>query len=166
MNYPLTTLRSPAAVEIERELKNLIKINDGQVVYSSSGSEACDIVLSILSDLGPVITLNGGNHGLSSQYLKKSKYDELEYGKKFILSFLDNKGVFEELNELVSHRGKSIFLEELQNQSRNQRSIQWFLRGVKEKFPEILKCVDEPYTGMVKTGELFHISGKSFFFTW
>ncbi|MEM4066181.1 MAG: aminotransferase class III-fold pyridoxal phosphate-dependent enzyme, partial [Candidatus Micrarchaeaceae archaeon] len=143
LHYPLTISRPPAAVELETKLRNLTGINDGQAVYSSSGSEACDIALSILSDLGPVITLNEGYHGLTGQYLKKSKYDELEYGKKFILSFPNNKGVLEELNELVSHGAKSIIIEELQVEAGIREVYNGFLRDIKEKFPELLVCVDE-----------------------
>lgn len=155
LHYPLTISRQPAADELETKLRNLTGIYDGEAVYSSSGSEACDVALSILSHFGPVITLKGGYQGLSGQYLKKGKYDRLEYGREFNLSFPDTGAVLEELRHLVNQGAKSIIIEELQVEAGVREVYSGFLKDVRETFPKLLMCIDESYTGIGKTGKLF-----------
>jgi acetylornithine/succinyldiaminopimelate/putrescine aminotransferase len=155
VHYPLTISKPPAAEELENKLRKHTGLTDGTAVFSSSGSEACDVGLSILSDFGPVITLKGGYQGLSGQFLKKDEYDKLKYGSKFSLPFPKNRGAINELRSLINRGAKSIILEELQVEAGVKEVYDGFLNDIKESFPDLLICLDESYTGMGKTGKLF-----------
>ncbi|MDA8054749.1 MAG: aminotransferase class III-fold pyridoxal phosphate-dependent enzyme [Thermoplasmatales archaeon] len=155
IHYPMTISTQPAASELENKLKKVTGLNDGTAIFSSSGSEACDIALSILSDFGPVVTLKGGYQGLSGQFLNKGEYDRLRYGHGFNLSFPKSRQVIDELEEFVNLGARSILLEELQVEAGVREVYDGFLKDVKDAFPELLVCVDESYTGLGKTGRLF-----------
>jgi len=86
-------------------------------IFSSSGSEACDVALSIFSEFGPFITLEGAYHGLTGQYLKKISLDEFKYKSKFIASFPMDKSSFGKLKELAEKGAKSIIIEIIQVES-------------------------------------------------
>jgi acetylornithine/succinyldiaminopimelate/putrescine aminotransferase len=155
LHYPLTISKHKISLEVERKLLDLSGIEKGSAIFSSSGSEACDVALSILSEFGPVITLEGAYHGLCGQYLNKSSLDEFKYKSKFIAPFPTDKSSFGKLKELVEKGAKSIIIEIIQVEGGIREVYGEFIKDLKKNFPELIICVDESYTGIWKTGRLF-----------
>jgi acetylornithine/N-succinyldiaminopimelate aminotransferase len=162
LHYPLTISRQKISLEVERKLMNLSGMGKGSAVFSSSGSEACDVALSILSELGPVVTFDGAYHGLSGQYLTKGTLDECKYGKKYTAPFPTERGSLAALRNLVEKGAKSIIIEIMQVEGGIRELYREFIEDVKKSFPGLIICVDESYTGIGKTGKLFSYQWHDF----
>jgi acetylornithine/N-succinyldiaminopimelate aminotransferase len=162
LHYPLTISTSEIAREVEKKLLSLSNLNAGESIFSSSGSEACDLALTVLSEFGPVIILQGAYHGLCGQYLIKDQFDELKYQNQFNTSFPYTHDNFGDIEHLINKGAKSIILEVIQVESGIREVYNGFLQDLKHEFPDLIVCIDESYTGIGKTGKMFAYQWHNF----
>ncbi len=155
LHYPLTVSYNKSAENVISRLSELSGMHESSGIYSSSGSEACDIALTALSDLGPVITVKGAYHGKSGQYINKNGYDLLKYGREFEIPFPSGNDVMDHIKDLVNAGSASIILEPIQVESGIHSVYPDFFADLAKEFPNLIVCVDESYTGMGKTGKVF-----------
>ena len=155
MHYPLTVSYNKSAENVILRLSELTGMHESSGVYSSSGSEACDIALTTLSELGPVITVKGAYHGKSGQYINKNRYDLLKYGREFEIPFPTGNDVMDRIRDLVNAGSTSIIVEPIQVESGIHSVYPDFFADLAKEFPNLIVCVDESYTGMGKTGKVF-----------
>jgi acetylornithine/succinyldiaminopimelate/putrescine aminotransferase len=162
IHYPLTISTPKIAQQVEKKLLLLSNLKTGKAIFSSSGSEACDIALSILSDFGPVITIQGAYHGLSGQYVLKEQFDMLKYHENFVIPFPYNREILEYIKDLVAKGAKSIIIEVMQVEGGIREVYNEFLQDLKNEFSDLVICVDEAYTGIGKTGKMFAYQWHNF----
>lgn len=155
IHYPLTISSSETKERVEEKLISLTGIKEGFAVFSSSGSESCDIALTALSELGPVITLEGSYHGLTGQFVYKKEVDKIKFGSSFEAPFPLSPDALEKIEYLVKKGARSIILEVLQVEGGIREVYDGFLKDLRKEFPDLIIAVDEVYTGMGKTGKLF-----------
>lgn len=155
IHYPLTISLPEIANTIIEQLGTLSTIELGGGIFSSSGSEACDVALSIMSDFGPVITVEGGYHGNSGEFLRKKRNDTSLYEYNYEIPFPYSESVLESIDAAVARGARSILLEPLQVEGGIRGVYRNFLRDIRKNFPELVICTDESYTGLGKTGKFF-----------
>ena len=155
IHYPLTVSYGKSARSIVSRLFRLAGMKDSIGVYSSSGSEACDIALTALSELGPVITVKGAYHGKSGQYFNKKLYDSLRYKREFEIPFPAGDEAMDHIGKCVEAGAASLIVEPIQVESGIHPVYPNFFSDLARKFPDLNICVDESYTGLGKTGRIF-----------
>lgn len=155
VHYPLTVSFPDVAGEVLERLSVISGLGSSTGVFSSSGSEACDVALTVLSESGPVITLQNAYHGKSGQFVHKREVDLLRYGRAFEIPFPDGEHIMDSISECVNAGASSIIVEALQVESGLHPLYPEFFRDLSMEFPDLLVCVDESYTGMGKTGRAF-----------
>lgn len=155
IHYPLPVSYPEVADFVKKEISSLSGIGNGAGIYTSSGSEACDVALSILSEFGPVITVEGGYPGNTGQFLRKSEMDLLLYKNSFEIPFPKTDKVMENVEKCVKNGAKSIFIEPLQVEGGIREVYHDFFKDLLDRYPELLICIDESYTGFGKTGKMF-----------
>ena len=162
IHYPITISQPDIKDKIESKLLNISNIKEGNAIFSSSGSEACDISLSILSEFGPVITIQNSYHGLCGQFLIKNQFDKLKYKENFVIPFPYSSEVLNDIRELVKKGAKSIIIEVIQVEGGIREVYNGFIKDLRNEFPDLLIAIDEVYTGMGKTGKVFAYQWQNF----
>lgn len=155
IHYPLTISRPNIAEEVTQKILGLSGIEGGNAVFSSSGSEACDIALSVLSDFGPVMTLEGGYHGNSGQFLNKRSTDLMRHHQSFEIPFPVSGNFVESVERCIDRGARSILMEVLQVEAGIREIYRGFTTYLRKEHPDVAICVDESYTGVGKTGKFF-----------
>lgn len=154
IHYPLTISKDPNAEFITSRLLQIAGMEMGTGIYSSSGSEASDIALTYLSQLGPVILLKGHYHGNTGQFVFKDKNDMARYGRNYNISF-PTDDYMSEIEEAVKGGARSIIMEPFQVEGGIREIPPGFFKEVCKAFPDLITCMDEAYTGFGKTGDFF-----------
>ncbi len=154
IHYPLTISYPEIAETIVKKLEKITGIS-GRGIYSSSGSEACDIAFSIISESGPIITVEGGYHGNSGQFLHKAEYDRIKYGYDFTIKFPKDDSFIEEIDKAIKKGARSLLIEPLQVEGGIREIPNYLLKKIRNEYPDLIIAVDECYTGLSKTGKLF-----------
>lgn len=155
LHYPLTISLPDIAKKIVSQIGKVSGMSVGSGIFSSSGTEACDIALSIMSDFGPIITLEGGYQGNSGQFLRKKKTDLSLYGYNYEIPFPSTNQVLNQIEAAVKKGAKSIMLESLQVEGGLRKVYLEFLKDIRKNFPDLVIAIDECYTGFGKTGKFF-----------
>ena len=155
IHYPLTISFPRIAERVIEKMERISGIDQGGYVFSSSGSEACDVAMSVMSDLGPVITVEGGYPGNTGQFIRKRVIDRSIYGYDFEIPFPYSDSVLSNIEAMIRRGAKSIMLEPLQVEGGLRKVYDGFLSDIRRNFPELVMCVDECYTGFGKTGRFF-----------
>ncbi len=154
IHYPLTISYPEIAKTVVNKLEKIIGIS-GREIYSSSGSEACDIAFSVLSEFGPIITLEGGYHGNSGQFFNKAENDRIKYGFYFNLKFPEDDSFLEEIDKCIEKGASSLLIEPLQVEGGIREIPTSLIKKIRTRYPDLFICVDESYTGFSKTGRFF-----------
>ncbi|MGC8516061.1 MAG: aminotransferase class III-fold pyridoxal phosphate-dependent enzyme [Thermoplasmata archaeon] len=155
IHYPLTVSFPRIAERVVEKMDRISGIDEGGYVFSSSGSEACDVAMSIMSELGPVITVEGGYPGNTGQFIRKKEIDRSIYGYDFEIPFPSSNSVLSNMEAMIRRGAKSVMLEPLQVEGGFRKVYDGFLSDIRRNFPELVICVDECYTGFGKTGRFF-----------
>lgn len=157
IHYPLTVSFPKVAEEVAGGIEGGLSGMPGgaSCVFTSSGSEACDAALSVMSGLGPVVTVEGGYHGNTGQFMRKKETDRLKYGSEFEIPFPHDESVLGEMEALVRKGARSIIVEPVQAEGGFRKVYDSFLRDLRRDFSDLVICVDECYTGFGKTGRPF-----------
>jgi acetylornithine/N-succinyldiaminopimelate aminotransferase len=155
IHYPLTISFPRIAERVIEKMERISGIDQGGYVFSSSGSEACDVAMSVMSDLGPVITVEGGYPGNTGQFIRKKVIDRSIYRYDFEIPFPYSDSVLSNIEAMIRRGAKSIMLEPLQVEGGLRKVYDGFLSDIRRNFPELVMCVDECYTGFGKTGRFF-----------
>ena len=155
IHYPLTVSFPKIAERVIEKMERISGIDEGGYVFSSSGSEACDVAMSVMSELGPVITVEGGYHGNTGQFIRKKEIDRSIHGYDFEIPFPSSDSVISSIEAMIRRGAKSIMLEPLQVEGGLRKIYDGFLSDIRSNFPELVVCVDECYTGIGKTGRFF-----------
>ena len=155
IHYPLTVSFPRIAEKVIERMERISGIDKGEYVFSSSGSEACDVAMSVMSELGPVITVEGGYHGNTGQFIRKKEIDRSIYGYDFEIPFPSSDFVLSNIEVLIRRGAKSIMVEPLQVEGGLRKIYDGFLSDIRKNFPGLVVCVDECYTGFGMTGRFF-----------
>lgn len=155
LHYPLTVSYPDSAADIIRSLTSLSGMSRVSGTFSSSGTEACDVALTALSETGPVITLEGSYHGLTGQFINKRKVDRAIHGNEYEIPFPSDRTSMRDVEKCVENGASSIIVEPLQVESGFRAVYSDFFSDLRNEFPDLMICIDESYTGMGKTGRLF-----------
>ncbi len=154
IHYPLTISIPSIAQELTAKLMKIAGIKNGGYVFSSSGSEAVDIAMSIMSEFGPVITVSGGYFGNSGQFLHLERDYYSRYNKQFRIEFPVDSGM-DDIEKLIDSGAGGIILEPLQVEGGIREFPNNFIKNIRKNFPDFLICFDESYTGFGKTSDFF-----------
>ncbi len=154
IHYPLTISRPEIANVIAEKLIKIAGMAPAGYVFTSSGSEAADVAMSIMRGHGPVITISGSYQGNSGQSIFMNSDNVRQFGRDFCIDFPYN-GDIKPVAGLLKYGISGIIIEPLQVEGGLREIPLNFVRELREKFPELLICFDEAYTGIGKTGDFF-----------
>lgn len=154
IHYPLTISKPEIANIVAEKLIKIAGMESAGYVFTSSGSEAADVAMSIMRQHGPVIIISGSYQGNSGQSVFMNSDNVRRFGRDFCIDFPYN-GDIKPAAELMKYGVSGIIIEPLQVEGGLRELPLNFVVELKEKFPELLICFDEAYTGIGKTGDFF-----------